>query len=147
MSLHSLTKSLQPSILHICITSSLFNLLAALARHYRQHCAQRRPPVFNLLRRRFCGFSPRIGDTLHRWGWNLVRRRDRRSRPPRQTSPPSVQRQGCTHSRNKWPKQANFAVDLLHGAYLATAQWLLSPFWATLGYQHGVNNYKVCARN
>jgi len=95
MSLHSLTKSLQPSILHICITSSLFNLLAALARHYRQHCAQRRPPVFNLLRRRFCGFSPRIGDTLHRWGWNLVRRRDRRSRPPRQTSPPSVQRQGC----------------------------------------------------
>jgi len=52
-----------------------------------------------------------------------------------------------THSRNKWPKQANFAVALLHGAYLATAQWLLSPFWATLGYQRGVNNYKVCARN
>jgi len=52
-----------------------------------------------------------------------------------------------THSRNKWPKQANFAVALLHGAYLATAQWLFSPFWATLGYQRWVNNYKVCARN
>ena len=27
-------------------------------------------PVFNLLRGRFWGFSPRRGDTLHRWGWN-----------------------------------------------------------------------------
>jgi len=29
-------------------------------------------PVFNLLRGRFWGFSPRRGDTLHRWGWNLA---------------------------------------------------------------------------
>ena len=27
-------------------------------------------PVFSLLRGRFWGFSPRRGDTLHRWGWN-----------------------------------------------------------------------------
>ena len=33
-------------------------------------------PVFNLLRGRFWGFSPRRGDTLHRWGWNLARRRE-----------------------------------------------------------------------
>ena len=32
-------------------------------------------PVFNLLRGRFWGFSPRRGETLHRWGWNLARRR------------------------------------------------------------------------
>jgi len=31
-------------------------------------------PVFNLLRRRFGGFSPRRGDTLQRWGWNLAQR-------------------------------------------------------------------------
>jgi len=29
--------------------------------YYRQHCAQRKPPVFNLLRGRFWGFSPRTG--------------------------------------------------------------------------------------
>ena len=29
-------------------------------------------PVFNLLRGRFWGFSPRSGDTLHRWRWNLA---------------------------------------------------------------------------
>ena len=29
-------------------------------------------PVFSLLRGRFWGFSPRRGDTLHRWGWNLA---------------------------------------------------------------------------
>ena len=29
-------------------------------------------PVFSLLRGRFWGFSPRSGDTLHRWGWNLA---------------------------------------------------------------------------
>jgi len=28
-------------------------------------------PVFSLLRGRFWSFSPRRGDTLHRWGWNL----------------------------------------------------------------------------
>jgi len=35
---------------------------------YRQHCAQRKAPVFELLRGRFGGFSHRGGDTLHRWG-------------------------------------------------------------------------------
>ena len=29
-------------------------------------------PVFSLLRGQFWGFSPRRGDTLHRWGWNLA---------------------------------------------------------------------------
>ena len=29
-------------------------------------------PVFSLLRGRFWGLSPRRGDTLHRWGWNLA---------------------------------------------------------------------------
>jgi len=43
--------------------------------NYRQHCAQRKPPVFNLLRGRFWGCSPRRGVTLHRWGLNLARRR------------------------------------------------------------------------
>jgi len=32
-------------------------------------------PVFSLLRGWFWGFSPRRGDTLHRWGWNLAWRR------------------------------------------------------------------------
>ena len=32
-------------------------------------------PVFSLLRGQFWGFSPRRGDTLHRWGWNLAWRR------------------------------------------------------------------------
>ena len=31
--------------------------------------------VFSLLRGQFWGFSPRRGDTLHRWGWNLAWRR------------------------------------------------------------------------
>jgi len=35
---------------------------------YWQHCAKRKAPVFNLLRGRFWDFSPRMGDTLHRWG-------------------------------------------------------------------------------
>ena len=56
--------------------------------NYRQHCAQRKAPVFKLLRGRFWGFSPRRGDTLHGWGWNLARR------PPCQISPSSVQRSG-----------------------------------------------------
>ena len=29
-------------------------------------------PVFNWLRGRFWGFSPRRGDMLHGWGWNLA---------------------------------------------------------------------------
>jgi len=32
-------------------------------------------PVFSLLRGWFWGFSPRRGDMLHRWGWNLAWRR------------------------------------------------------------------------
>ena len=28
--------------------------------------------VFSLLRGQFWGFSPRRGDTLHRWGWNVA---------------------------------------------------------------------------
>jgi len=41
---------------------------------YRQHCAQRNAPLFELLRGRFSGFSPRRGDTtLHRGGWHLAR--------------------------------------------------------------------------
>ena len=41
--------------------------------NYQQHCAQRNEPVFNLLRGRFWGFSPRRGNTLHRWGeiWHV----------------------------------------------------------------------------
>jgi len=42
---------------------------------YRQHCAQRKPPVFSLLRGRFWGYSPRRGDTLHRWGRTLAWRK------------------------------------------------------------------------
>ena len=34
-----------------------------------------KPPVFNLLRGRFWGFSPRRGNMLHWWGWNLARMR------------------------------------------------------------------------
>jgi len=63
---------------------------------YRQHRAQRHAPVFKLLGGRFWGFSPRRGDTLHRWGLNLAWTRgpdfDRRSPSPCQISPPSVQR-------------------------------------------------------
>ena len=46
-------------------------------------------PVFSLLRGRFWGFSPRRGDTLHRWCETLV------------------QRQGC-----RTPKSWNFYSDL-----------------------------------
>jgi len=52
---------------------------------YRQHCTQCKPPVFNLLRGRFWGFSPRRGNTLHRWGWNLAQRSG--PSPPCQISP------------------------------------------------------------
>ena len=40
--------------------------------YYRQHCAQRKPSAFNLLRGRFWGFSLRRGDMMHRWGSNLA---------------------------------------------------------------------------
>jgi len=63
-------------------------------------------PVFSLLRGRFWGFSPRRGDTLHRWRWNLARR----SPPSCQISPPSAQRQGCRTPKIEiftqiWPKR------------------------------------------
>jgi len=51
------------------------SLLVAVLFCYRQHCAQRNAPVFKLLRNRCWGFSPCRGDTLHRWRWNLARRR------------------------------------------------------------------------
>jgi len=41
----------------------------------RQHGAQRKAPVFKLLRGQFWGYSPRRGNTLHRWAWNLAWRR------------------------------------------------------------------------
>jgi len=37
--------------------------------------ALRKVPAFSLLRGRFWGFSPRRGDTLHQWRWNLAWRR------------------------------------------------------------------------
>jgi len=62
-------------------------------------------PVFSLLRGRFWGFSPRRGDKLHWWGWNLAQRRGPAKFHPHlkfgteegtcQISPPPVQRQGC----------------------------------------------------
>jgi len=66
-------------------------------------------PVFSLLRGRFWGFSPRMGDTLHRWWWNLAWRTGPKVPPPRQISPPSVQRQGCGTPKIEiftqiWPK-------------------------------------------
>ena len=66
-------------------------------------------PVFSLLRGRFWGFSPRRGDTLHRWGEIWHGGGDRRSPPPCQISPPSVQRQGCRTPKIEiftqiWPK-------------------------------------------
>ena len=82
-------------------------ILCATLHYYQQHCAQRKPPVFSLLRGRFWGFSLRRGDTLHRWGWNLARRRGLKVPPPRQISPPSVQREGC-----RTPKNEFFYTDL-----------------------------------
>jgi len=44
--------------------------LCSRCEHYiftgMQHCAHRKPLVFNLLRGRFWGISPHRGDTLHR---------------------------------------------------------------------------------
>jgi len=51
-----------PSPLTVCINCSF----------YRQHFAQRKAPVFKLLRGRFWGFSPRRSDTLNRLWWNLA---------------------------------------------------------------------------
>jgi len=38
----------------------------------RQHCAKRNAPVFNLLRGRFWGFSPRRGDMLQCTDWGDI---------------------------------------------------------------------------
>jgi len=57
---------------------------------YWQHCAQRKPPVFSLLRGWFWGFSPHRGDTLHRWGEIWHGGGDQRSHPPCQISLTSV---------------------------------------------------------
>ena len=64
-------------------------------------------PVFSLglLRGRFWGFSPRRGDTLHRWGVKAWRRGPKVM--PNFT--PSVQRQGCRTPKIEiftqiWPK-------------------------------------------
>ena len=46
-------------------------LYLPVSHYYWQRCAQLKPPVFNLLRGRFWGFSPRRGDTLHRLGWHF----------------------------------------------------------------------------
>jgi len=69
--------------------------------NYRQHCAQRKPAVFNLLRGRFWGFRPagatRCTDRGEIWRG-----------APCQISPPSVQRQGCRTPKTEiftqiWP--------------------------------------------
>jgi len=39
-------------------------------------CAAQRAVIYKLLRGRFWGFSPRRGDTFHRWGWNLAWRKE-----------------------------------------------------------------------
>ena len=57
-------------ITRICLSANVTPSSAIIC--YRQHCSQRKAPVFKLLRGQFWGFSPRIGDTLHRWGWNLA---------------------------------------------------------------------------
>jgi len=55
------TKRISKLCIHVLLTGSI------------ARSAKRR--LFNLLRGRFWGFSPHRGDTLHRWGWNLARRR------------------------------------------------------------------------
>jgi len=60
---------------------------------YRQHCVQRKPPVINLLRGRFCTDGMEFG--TEEGPRNLTRREELWSPPPCQISHPSVQRQGC----------------------------------------------------
>ena len=60
--------------------------LSEITYFYRQHCAQRKPPVFNLLKRLILRFSPRRVNTLHRC----------------QISPPSVLRQGVGPQKLKF---------------------------------------------
>jgi len=73
-------------------------LLTAMSHfNYRQHCALRKPPVFSLLLYSEADFevirpagATRCTDGGEIWHGGG----DRRSPPPRQTSPPSMQRQG-----------------------------------------------------
>jgi len=96
--LHTSDTSVAPELHRKC-TPRYFTLVAQgiglshMDNIYRQkHCAKRKLPVINLLRGRFWGFSSRRGDRLHRWGWNLARRRG----PPFLPNfTPSVQRHGC----------------------------------------------------
>ena len=53
--------------IHTYILLALRFVKVLLKFDYRQHCAQRKPPICNLLRGRFWGYSPR--DTLH-WRCN-----------------------------------------------------------------------------
>jgi len=59
----------------LCVCAYQTIATSSWATDYRQHCAQRNAPAYKLLRGRFWGFSPRRGDTLHRWGRNLAQRR------------------------------------------------------------------------
>ena len=74
--LTSYTKSLTCRLNEL--SARFFKHVAELGHHisentyYRQHYAQRKAPVFKLLRGRFWGFQPHRGDMLHLWGWNLA---------------------------------------------------------------------------
>jgi len=74
----------------------------------RQHSAQRKAPVFKLLRGRFWGFSPRRAtrctDGSETWHWG----RDRRSPLPCQISPHRCNDRGIGKIQN-W----NFYWDLI----------------------------------
>ena len=77
--------------------------------NYRQHCAQRKAPVFKLLRGRFWGFSPRRGDMLQRWWWNLAWRNG--PSPAVHSSMPNFTPVGAT-TRVQDPKTENFTKFL-----------------------------------
>ena len=62
-------------------------------------------PVFSLLRGRFWDFSPRRGDTLHRWGWNLAWRRG----PKVPSSTPNSTPNRC-NDKGVGPKKLKFLL-------------------------------------
>jgi len=92
-----------------CTNLRLFRVRESVSNFYQQHCAQRKPSVFSLLRDWFWGFSPRGatrctdgGEIWHRGG-------DRTFPPPCQIWPPQVQRQKCRTPKTEiftpiWPK-------------------------------------------
>ena len=102
--------------------SLLVWLIVPFYNFYWQHCAQRKPPVFSLLRGRFWCFLPHRGDTLHRLGWNLARKNwgaDLRSPPLCPISPLWVQQHGCRTPKTElfthiWPKRG---IQTPSGAY------------------------------